>query len=87
MKTIHKYTLSGSQNESILMPFDATIIHVNYQLGCLTIWAHVDTWQDSEIRTFAVFGTGWEIPENLNCEHIGTVQVDHLVWHVFEVLK
>ncbi len=37
-------------------------------------------------RTFATFGTGHQLPSNLNDDfsYVGTYQTEPFVWHVFE---
>lgn len=87
MKTIYKYCVGAGD---VQMPAGAKILSVNAQDGELYLWAEVNTDQVLEHRTFAVFGTGWEIGKDLDDDersYVGTVFEGALVWHVYEVLK
>ncbi len=49
----------------------------------LTIWAQVDDARPLRRRTFAVVGTGHEVPQP--ARFISTVQDGPFVWHVFDL--
>lgn len=85
MVTIHKYQFSIADEVSIKMPERAKILSVQVQDGKPTIWAMVETDWKREIRTFKVFGTGYQLNGlAFFYTHIATIQLDGFVWHIFE---
>lgn len=91
MKTIWKYQLPISDDTSVEMREDATILHLDEGNGydSLNIWAWVDTDAMDEIRDFAIVGTGHPADHITDRhEYVGTVVCRNLplVWHVFEVM-
>ena len=96
MRTIHKYLLPlqlQHADVAILMPFQAKILTVQMQNDSLVLWAEIVTSAKPYVtRRFAVYGTGWTLPEypwgggaSDDC-YIGTVQNGSYAWHVYEVL-
>ena len=84
MKTVYKYLLKITDEQSLQMPIGAGILHVAIDpQGDLALWALVDTSQPSQTRRFAVFGTGNPVDGPLE-QHIGTVVIGRGVWHIFE---
>jgi hypothetical protein len=87
MKTVHKFRLTETGRNTVVLPIGAKVLHVGMQAGVPCIWAYVDTTQPLEERSVYVFGTGWEmsdVPE-MPTYH-GTAHTDDsLVWHVFEL--
>ena len=92
MKSIWKYAFTSEQVISFTMPRDAKILCVDEQDGDMCLWAEVEVDRKTEIRQFAVIGTGWDIHEDsysgLTREYIGTVQQmsGALIWHIFELV-
>lgn len=88
MITVYKYPLTGSigQPQGVMLPAGAKVLCAQGQGGQLCLWAQVDTAEDVVWRSFVVFGTGYDMPPGLTFNHVGTVQMSQLVWHVFEVL-
>jgi hypothetical protein len=86
MKTIWKFELSPD-NMVLKMPKRAKVLSVQTQLGKPCIWALVDTENGFEERTFEIFGTGHEIPDD-GAERIflDTFQLHNgmFVFHAFE---
>lgn len=84
--TIYKYTLKPTEMQDIELPIDAEILTVQAQKDEVCIWVKLDPDKPKVYRTFAVFGTGWNIVSNANLKYIGTVQFlnGDLVYHVFE---
>lgn len=80
MKTIYKYKLG-----ELLLPAGAKVLTAGKQNDEFYIWAEIDTEQTPEHRTFAVYGTGWDMPEENRC-YIATVFDNGFVWHVYEVV-
>jgi hypothetical protein len=83
MKTVWKYPLEP--DAQVEMPKGAMILDVQTQAGTPTLWALVDPKAAKEIRRFRTYGTGHDVPDNPG-KFIGTVQIDWLVFHVFEVV-
>lgn len=89
MKTIYKYVLNAQQPDIIELPVGAQILSARSQTGeDICIWALVefDHFLQVEQRRIWTFGTGHEIPTDLNLKHIDTVLLykGGLVFHVFE---
>lgn len=82
MKTIYKYNIT-SDDCVINMP-DSTILTIQYQGDQLCLWAEVNPSSAVGPHHFRVFGTGHDIP-SISRKHLGTVQKDGYVWHVYEV--
>ncbi|MGG7470785.1 DUF7352 domain-containing protein [Chryseobacterium arthrosphaerae] len=85
MKTIYKYQLETTDQQTITMPVGSEIISLQIQHGVPCIWAKVNTYNEVGDRTFVTFGTGQPLPEN-NLEFIGTYQSGQYVFHVFEIV-
>lgn len=83
MRTIYKYPLEGRDVSRVLMPEDASIVHVGIQNGVFCVWALGDTEDPMVERSFTVVGTGWELDEFHI--HLGTVFQDAFVWHIMEI--
>lgn len=85
MITIHKYQFSIADAVEIVMPERARILHVDHQNNKPAIWAMVNAEWKEEIRKFYIAGTGHELNELwLFRTHIGTIQINGYVWHIFE---
>lgn len=86
MSVIYKYHLqviSTSQDQKLVLPDGFKILSMQNQDDEITFWAEVNPGNISKPRRFRVFGTGWGIMDNEGFEHIGTVQIGSLVWHVY----
>lgn len=88
MLTIHKYPLRESTAvQSVAMPVAAEILSCQVQRGTICLWATVydDPGQPMYWRKFIIRGTGYPLDGLIGPQHVGTVQMGDLVWHVFEV--
>ena len=65
MKKIFKYRLPFMETATVDMPYGAQIIRVDGLDGALWIWAIVDPNAPIETRTFYLFKTGAEMPEDI----------------------
>ena len=83
MKRIWKYALNVTDEQRVMMPAGARVIHVDVQGGVLCIWAEVEVGNRPEERIFLVVGTGNPYPDG-DVEHLGSVQMPPFVWHVYE---
>lgn len=84
MKTIWKYPLQPTQR--LPLPKGAKILSAQLQNDEICIWVLLDTENLTQEVPIWIFGTGHEVPKNLNLEFIGTVQLmgGGLVFHVFQ---
>lgn len=66
------------------MPRGAEILAVDVQNNTPTIWAIVDTDMPLETKVLGIYGTGHpgDVPDI--SRHLGTIQLDGFVWHIFE---
>lgn len=86
MKTVFKYVLKVTDEQTIQMPLGAKVLSVQNQQDKPCLWALVDPEHPStESVSVAMFGTGnpiedWQL-EGLS--FLGTVQINWLVLHVF----
>jgi hypothetical protein len=83
MKTIWKWTLRPET--TINMPHGAKLLAVQEQRGEAQLWALVDPGAKTYPRTFRVYGTGHDLPDDPG-QYVGTFQMNGgaLVFHVFE---
>jgi hypothetical protein len=84
MRTIYKYDLMLGYN-SLYLPDGYKVVHVAEQYGSLVMWVEQSAIQHSAVsRTFNVYGTGYQIPDD-RAVHVGTALMSSgLVWHVYE---
>lgn len=84
MSVVWKYTLTIDDEQEIVMPEGAELLHVAEQHGQLALWARViPTGQPNVRRVILIRGTGhpiWTQP------YVGTIvaAAGVLVWHVFD---
>jgi hypothetical protein len=85
---IHKFPISLEERQTVALPYGARALHVGVQAGVVCLWALFDEkgqlGRGPVAREFAVYGTGFALPDDVGT-HLGTVQIDGFVWHVFEV--
>ena len=82
---IWKYPLliKPGQTAKIELPIGSKIIHFGFQNDSPTLWVLVGAVRTIMVKhTFAVVGTGWELPDD--AKYIGTFTVGEFVWHVIE---
>jgi hypothetical protein len=88
-KTIWKFELETTDNQTIEMPVNAKILTVQTQNKVPCLWALIDPRESKEKRFFEVFGTGQEVLDDygVNKNYLGTYQLHDgcLVFHVFEL--
>lgn len=88
MKAIFKYRVPFMEVSQVEMPKGAKVIRVDGLDGAIWAWAIVDTDAPLETRTFHLFKTGGEMPEDIDeYEYIGCgaifVQME-LMMYLFE---
>lgn len=86
MKTIWKYPLAITDEQTIRMPIGANILSVQFQGDALCLWAMVDSTIPKEGRHIQIHGTGHDCYDVSSAKYIGTALQPGvpLVWHVFE---
>ena len=85
MTTIYKYRLEPGRTE-LRMPEGAQVLTVQMQHGVACMWAKINPEMSQEDRTFEVYGTGHELPDDPRLLYVASFQMEDgaLVWHVFE---
>ncbi len=87
-RRIYKYQINPST--ILLLPVGSKCIHIGAQGANVYMWAEV--WTDmsplvtEEWRMF-IIGTGHELLEGMDYEHLGTAMIDPFVWHVYRVMS
>jgi len=66
MKAIYKYRVPFMEQSKVVMHKGANIIRVDGLDGAIWLWAVVDTEQPLVERTFHLFKTGGQMPENID---------------------
>ena len=82
MKTIYKYVLEIKETQTVSLTRGARILSVANQDGKLCLWVQVETEEENEYWSIAIYGTGNPLPEYPGA-FIGTVIIEPYVWHVF----
>lgn len=93
-KMVYKYDVPHAANFVVSLPTGAEILDIQVQDDNIRMWALIDVDVDTyENRTFKLAGTGTPMKFDKGTKsrlgkgykHIGTVQQDGYVWHIFEV--
>jgi hypothetical protein len=83
VKKVWKFSFTTTMH----LPKGARIIHAAPQGDHVCLWAEVNPQQVAlERRTFQIFGTGEEIPQDMGFawEWVATWQAPPFVWHLYE---
>jgi hypothetical protein len=85
-RTIWKYPFIG-EDLHVMLPDDVRVVLVaddHNGTGLPTIWIEQDHAQPTGVlsKLFRVFGTGHPIPPRW--AHVGSAQMNTLVWHVYK---
>ena len=81
---IYKYGIFPGEQQSIMMSENAQILSAGVQNNRIVIWVLVNPAEPYVSRSIMVIGTGWSITDPEMYRFVGTVQINWLVWHVFE---
>ncbi len=89
MKSIWKFPLKVTDEQTISIPKDYQPLDVQVQNGEPCFWAKVNPESPKVELTLVTRGTGHEIPDGVVEDYIGTYQMagGALVWHVFQDLE
>lgn len=83
-RTIWKFPLQTKLQQFIEIPRVYELLTVQAQDGVPTLWAIVNPAAKKEVVRVDMFPTGGSAPEHHDhAKHLGTVQIDGLVWHFF----
>ena len=86
-RRVWKYQLDlTARAQSLGMPTDAEVVHVQEQNGLPTLWVQVNVDEPLVVRTFCIFATGEDIAPAFT-RYIGTVHIEWTVWHVYENVR
>lgn len=91
MKAVWKFPIEATETQSISMPRDAQLLHVDVQgtgIGAQPcLWALVDTDLPRVARLLGTVGTGHESGRIFGMPHVGSFLLGHgeLVFHVFDL--
>ena len=83
MKTIYKYPLEITDEQTVSMPIGAQVLSAQMQGNNLCIWALVDSDNFNCDRRVRIFGTGNTVVLDDNWKFVGSVQERIFVWHIF----
>lgn len=85
-RTIWKFTLAPTDEQTIDIPSGARLIAAREQGDDVCVWAEVDPGAPTDPRTFRVAGTGHPLPDR-PMTHVGTAMPHggDLVFHVYEL--
>jgi hypothetical protein len=87
MQRVLKFKLELEDYSTIQMPARAEVINVDFQYGTLCLWALCEDGDKLVDVTYRIAGTGHPIDEHRNSLLFkGTVRLEALVFHVFQVL-
>lgn len=86
MFSIFKYPLALTKGQTIRVPKRARFLSCQAQNDKPTLWAMVDQTNELEDVRIRIHGTGHPVPDP-DLPFLGTVQIDGLVWHVFQVTR
>lgn len=85
--TIWKHILRIADTQTVPVPTGSTILSVARQGNALCLWTLVDPAVDGTVdRIIEIVGTGNRMSDESDFirKFIGTVVMDHCVWHIFQ---
>jgi hypothetical protein len=83
MKTIYKYPIEITDEQTVSMPMGAQILSAQMQGTQLCIWTLVEVGNVNCNRRVRIFGTGNTVKLDGNWKFVDSVQERIFVWHVF----
>ena len=84
MKSIWKYPLEVTDEQTISAPSGAKLLHVALQGGDLCVWAEVSPAAIKAPLPIRIYGTGHDLPDDPG-KHLGTFMLEGgtLVFHAY----
>lgn len=83
MRTIFKQKLDICDKQVIELPLDFKMLHIGKQDGTPCLWYECDSDEQLVKLDIYGFGTGYRMDNLPPMVYIGTVQIDHFVWHYY----
>ncbi len=84
MKTVWKFTIKIEDEQIVMMPPRAEIIHVGLDpSGQPCVWAKAERSRNPVERLLFLTGTGSDVPDAAT-RHLGSFNHGPFVWHVWE---
>lgn len=84
MATIHKAVLEMEQIQHVNVPHGAYFLTAQIQLGKICVWYECVPQYTISPRRIAIVATGGQIPSG-SVKYLGTVQLQELVFHIYEL--
>ncbi len=82
MSVVWKFPLVVDDEQEIVMPRGAELLHVARQAGVLMLWARVNPEAPKVRHLLCMRGTGHEAPDD--ARHIASILDGIFVWHFFD---
>lgn len=86
MRTVHKFGVPFGVSK-LPLPEGSKCVHIGAQGGRVVMWVEVTVDAATTDWTLLLVGTGHQLPEDVEYEHLGTVIIEPFVWHVYQVLS
>ena len=86
MNTIFKTKLDICDFQTIELPQNYKILHIDKQEGCPCIWYECDSELPIVKLDIYCVGTGYRMDDLPPMKYIGTVLIDGFVWHYYHSL-
>lgn len=85
-ETVWKFPIPHAPLIEHQIPIGAEILYVGSQGAEGQMWVRVDPDNAMVQRTFALVGTGHDLPDHTKA-YVGSFQTPPYVWHLFEIVK
>lgn len=85
MRTVYKYRVPVGVSK-LSLPSGSKCIHIDAQVDKIVMWVEVTIDAITTDWTLLIIGTGQQLPEDVEYEHLGTVMMGMFVWHVYRVM-
>ncbi len=86
MRTIFKTKLNICDIQTVELPQDFHILHIDKQEGVPCIWYECTSDMPTVKIDICCVGTGYRMDDLPPTDYIGTVQFDGFVWHFYRVI-
>lgn len=87
MKTVWEFPFNLAGQFTLDLPRGAQLLAAQEQNGQACLWMLVDpATQSKDLRTFRVYLTGHDVPDEPGLLHRATFVMVGRAWHLFEVL-
>ena len=83
---IYKYTLEITDRQILKIPESWFLLDIQNQNGKIVMWVRVSPDNELFDNAFYIIATGQDLHDKCD-EHLGTIQIDKMVWHVYKSWK